>query len=258
MRNESLIKIEDVHKTYFSEGGAVESLRGIDLVVHDGEFVSFLGPSGCGKSTLLKIIGAIIEPTHGRVLVKGEDAEMAKRKRAFGFVFQDPVLLPWRSVRDNVCLPLEVTKASAEIRHTRPMELLQLVGLEGFDDKLPRQLSGGMKQRVSIARALSFNPSILLMDEPFGALDEFTREKMGLELLNVWTKTQKTIIFVTHSIAEAIFLSDRVVVMSPRPGVIRSVVTINLPRPRLVEMAQTLKFVELIKRVRESLGEVYE
>src|SRR5919201_3908312 len=210
----------------------VTALSGIDLEVEPREFVSLIGPSGCGKSTLLRIIGDLIEPSSGTVEVNGKTAHRARLDHDYGIVFQEAVLYDWRTVAKNIALPLELLRWSREKRAARVKQLVTLVELEGFEDHHPWQLSGGMQQRVSIARALSFDPALLLMDEPFGALDEMTRERLNLELLRIWSETGSTVIFVTHSIAEAVFLSTRVAVMSTRPGRIASVVTVDLPQPR--------------------------
>jgi NitT/TauT family transport system ATP-binding protein len=238
--------------------GAVRALQSVDLDVRPGEFVSLIGPSGCGKSTLLRLIGDLLTPTAGSISVNGKSPRQARLSREYGIVFQQPVLYDWRTVAQNVQLPLEVMRVPKEQRRARGDNLLRLVGLTEFADRYPWQLSGGMQQRVSIARALSFQPSLLLMDEPFGALDEMTRERLNRELLGVWSETGTTIVFVTHSIAEAVFLSDRVVVMSPRPGRIEAVVEVGLPRPRHAESRETERFFHLIAAVRQHLREVDE
>jgi NitT/TauT family transport system ATP-binding protein len=238
--------------------GAVRALQNVDLDVRPGEFVSLIGPSGCGKSTLLRLIGDLLQPTAGSITVNGKSPRQARLAREYGIVFQQPVLYDWRTVAQNVQLPLEVMRVPATQRRARAENLLRLVGLNEFTDRYPWQLSGGMQQRVSIARALSFQPSLLLMDEPFGALDEMTRERLNRELLGVWSETGTTIVFVTHSIAEAVFLSDRVVVMSPRPGRIEAVVEVHLPRPRGAETREAEPFFELIAAVRHHLREVDE
>jgi NitT/TauT family transport system ATP-binding protein len=240
----------------FGGAGAVQALQNVDLDVRAGEFVSLIGPSGCGKSTLLRLIGDLLAPTSGTITVNGKSPREARLSRQYGIVFQQPVLYDWRTVTQNVQLPLEVMKVDQTERRARAAELLHLVGLTDFADHYPWQLSGGMQQRVSIARALSFRPSVLLMDEPFGALDEMTRERLNRELLNVWAETSTAIVFVTHSIPEAVFLSDRVVVMSPRPGRVESIVDVSLPRPRNIEIRDTPQFVELVARVRRHLREV--
>ena len=229
------------------------ALEGIDLDIAQGEFVSLIGPSGCGKSTLLRIIGDLTAPTRGEVVVNGKTAEKARRDRDYGMVFQAPVLFEWRTVEDNVKLPLEVMGASAERRSQRAAEMLQLVELGEFLKHYPWQLSGGMQQRVAIARALAFEPAILLMDEPFGALDEMTRERMNSEVLRIWEQTGTTVVFVTHSIPEAVFLSSRVVVMSARPGRITNVIDVDLPRPRNEDTRESPRYFELVTAVREAL-----
>jgi NitT/TauT family transport system ATP-binding protein len=241
----------------FGDGG-VRALQGVDLDVAPGEFVSLIGPSGCGKSTLLRLIGDLLAPSAGSISVNGKSPRQARLSREYGIVFQQPVLYDWRTVAQNVQLPLEVMRAPAIERRARADRLLHLVGLSEFADRYPWQLSGGMQQRVSIARALSFQPSLLLMDEPFGALDEMTRERLNRELLGIWSETGTTIIFVTHSIAEAVFLSDRVVVMSPRPGRVEAVITVDLPRPREAETRETEAYFELIGAVRHHLRELDE
>src|SRR3990170_6993285 len=227
------VTIRGVEKV-FNDGSPdqVEALCGIDLTVTPGEFISLLGLSGCGKSTLLRIIGDLVQPTAGTVAVNGKEAHQARRDRDYGIVFQQATLYEWRSVLKNVELPLEIMGRSREDRERRARAMLDLVQLTEFERYFPFQLSGGMQQRVAIARALSFEPSILLMDEPFGALDEMTRERMQAEVLRIWSQTGTTVVFVTHSIPEAVFLSSRVVVMSPRPGRIAGIVEIDLPQPR--------------------------
>jgi NitT/TauT family transport system ATP-binding protein len=246
-----VVSMRDVRKE-FGRGGVV-ALEGIDLDVRPGEFVSLIGPSGCGKSTLLRIVGDLIQPTAGAVAVNGKPPRRAREDRDYGIVFQDAVLFDWRTVEKNIALPLEMTRWSRERRRERVRELLDLVELSGFEKHYPWQLSGGMQQRVSIARALSFSPAPLLMDEPFGALDEMTRERMNLELLHIWEQTGSTVIFVTHSIAEAVFLSTRVVVLSPRPGRITGIVDIDLPQPRNTDTREQERFFELVTQVRELL-----
>ncbi len=229
------------------------ALEGIDLEIEQGEFVSLIGPSGCGKSTLLRVIGDLIEPTAGTVTVNGKAARQARIDRDYGIVFQDAVLYDWRTVAKNIALPLEIARLPRRERNARVQEMLDLVELGGFADHHPWQLSGGMQQRVSIARALSFDPALLLMDEPFGALDEMTRERLNMELLQIWERAGSTIVFVTHSIAEAVFLSTRVVVMSPRPGRISDVIAVDLPQPRTAATREEPPFFELVTRVREAL-----
>ncbi len=235
-----------------SAGGTL-ALAGIDLDIVRGEFVSLIGPSGCGKSTLLRIIGDLTAPTTGSVTVNGKPAPRARLDRDYGMVFQAPVLFDWRSVEDNVKLPLEIIGVEPKRRDERARAMLELVELSGFMRHRPYQLSGGMQQRVAIARALALEPSILLMDEPFGALDEMTRERMNQELLRIWESTGTTIVFVTHSIPEAVFLSSRVVVMSPRPGRLTEIVEVDLQRPRGFATREEPRYFELITAVREAL-----
>jgi NitT/TauT family transport system ATP-binding protein len=249
-----VVRIAGVGKTFVTDRSRVTTaLQGIDLEIRRGEFVSLIGPSGCGKSTLLRLIGDLVAPTAGRVIVNDKPAERARRDRDYGIVFQAPVLFDWRSVEDNVKLPLELMGYDAAQRTARAREMLELVELGDFLNHHPYQLSGGMQQRVAIARALAFEPSILLMDEPFGALDEMTRERMNQEVLRIWERTGITVVFVTHSIPEAVFLSSRVVVMSARPGRITDVVDIDLPRPRNVETREQPRYFELVTAVREAL-----
>ncbi|MDX6469312.1 MAG: NitT/TauT family transport system ATP-binding protein [Gaiellaceae bacterium] len=247
----SVVSIANVTKTF--PQGNVTALQDIDLELKPGEFVSLIGPSGCGKSTLLRVIGDLIQPTSGTVTVNGKPASQARADRDYGIVFQDAVLFDWRTVAKNIALPLEMLGWSKERRRKRVEEMLELVELKGFADHHPWQLSGGMQQRASIARALAFEPALLLMDEPFGALDEMTRERLNLELLSIWARLSSTIVFVTHSIAEAVFLSTRVVVMSPRPGRIAGIVDIDLPSDRTVETHEDPRFFELVTEVRELL-----
>jgi len=253
----AVISVDRVSKIY-AGSNTVTALRDVSLEIAPGEFIALIGPSGCGKSTLMRLIGDLEQPSSGAIRVKGKSPRQSRLDRDYGIVFQSPVLYEWRTVRKNVELPLEVMGFAGHDRQERARAMLQLVGLGDFGEAYPWQLSGGMQQRVSIARALAFNPSILLMDEPFGALDEMTRERMQSELLNIWgdTGTGTTIIFVTHSISEAVFLSDRVVVMSPRPGRIDRVVPIDLPRPRDITTRESPRFFELITQVRESLREM--
>ncbi len=249
----SVVTIQNVNKVFGKAPNQTIALREINLDVEPGEFVSLIGPSGCGKSTLLRIIGDLITPSSGTVLVNEKPAPQARVNREYGIVFQAPVLFDWRSVEKNVQLPLEIMGKSAAERTRRANEMLDLVELQGFQKHYPYQLSGGMQQRVSIARALSFNPPLLLMDEPFGALDEITRERLNAELLNIWSRTKTTIIFVTHSIPEAVFLSTRVVVMSARPGRITQIIPIDLPQPRNFDTREHPHYYELITAVREAL-----
>jgi NitT/TauT family transport system ATP-binding protein len=251
MTHETVVSARAVSKT-FGRGG-VTALQDIDLEVRRGEFVSLIGPSGCGKSTLLRLIGDLVEPSVGEILVNGKTAHRARLDRDYGIVFQAAVLYDWRTVTKNIGLPLELLGWSRAKRTERVAEMLNLVELEGFEKHYPWQLSGGMQQRVSIARALSFSPALLLMDEPFGALDEMTRERMNAELLRIWAETSSTVIFVTHSISEAVYLSTRVAVMSARPGRITSIVPIDLPQPRTFETREDPHFFELVTEVREAL-----
>ena len=251
MSSQPVVRVDGVTKTFAR--GNVTALQDIELDLHPGEFVSLIGPSGCGKSTLLRIIGDLTPPTAGTVTVNGKPAKQARADRDYGIVFQDAVLFDWRTVAKNIALPLEMLGWDKARRQRRVDEMLDLVELCGFEDHHPWQLSGGMQQRVSIARALAFDPALLLMDEPFGALDEMTRERLNLELLSIWEKLGSTVVFVTHSISEAVFLSTRVVVMSPRPGRIAGVVAIDMPFPRTVETREDPRFFELVTEVRELL-----
>jgi NitT/TauT family transport system ATP-binding protein len=247
----SVVKIEGLTKQ-FGRGGTT-ALQGIDLAIEEREFVSLIGPSGCGKSTLLRVVGDLVQPTSGSVVVNGKPARQARIDRDYGIVFQDPVLYDWRTVAKNIALPLELARWDRRRRAERVRAMLELVELQGFEGHHPWQLSGGMQQRVSIARALSFDPALLLMDEPFGALDEMTRERLNMELLRIWEASGSTIVFVTHSIAEAVFLSTRVVVMSARPGRISDLIPIDLPQPRTGATREEPRFFELVTRVREAL-----
>jgi NitT/TauT family transport system ATP-binding protein len=257
MTTASIIAIDHVTKIYQSGSGTVTALQDVSLTIAPGEFVSLIGPSGCGKSTLMRLIGDLGQPSAGTITIKGKTPQQARLDRDYGIVFQAPVLYDWRTVRKNVELPLEVMGRPSAARHEQSQAMLRLVGLQDFGDSYPWQLSGGMQQRVSIARALAFAPSILLMDEPFGALDEITRERMQAELLSIWggAETDTTVIFVTHSIPEAVFLSDRVVIMSSRPGRIEGVVAIDLPRPRDITTRESPRFFALVTEVRECLRE---
>jgi NitT/TauT family transport system ATP-binding protein len=249
----SVIDVRNLSLTFVTNDGPVEALAGIDLAVGRGEFVSLIGPSGCGKTTLLRVIADLEQATGGSISVNGVSAEEARRKRAYGYVFQAAALYPWRTIYRNVALPLEVMGLSRAERHKRVATNLALVNLAGFERKFPWQLSGGMQQRVSIARALAVEPELLLMDEPFGALDEIVRDHLNEQLLQLWSKTNKTVIFVTHSIPEAVFLSTRIVVMSPRPGRILDVITSTLPRERNLDIRETPDFLKIAHRVRQGL-----
>jgi NitT/TauT family transport system ATP-binding protein len=248
----SVVELRDVSKVF--EQGRTIALQGIDLAIEAGEFISLIGPSGCGKSTLLRTIGDLVQPTSGTIVVNGKSAQRARRDRDYGIVFQDPVLYDWRTVAKNIALPLEMLGWNRTRRARRVQEMLELVELGGFEGHHPWQLSGGMQQRVSIARALSFSPALLLMDEPFGALDEMTRERLNIELLRIWQETSSTIVFVTHSISEAVFLSTRVVVMSARPGRIADLIDVDLPQPRTAETREEARYFELVTAVREALA----
>lgn len=252
--NTPVVQITDVNQI-FGQGTAnqVHALSDINLSIGANEFISLIGPSGCGKSTLLRTIGDLISPTSGDVVVNGKSAEQARKDRDYGMVFQAATLYEWRTVAKNVQLPLELMKYSKAEKASRTKEMLDLVELGDFANHYPWQLSGGMQQRVAIARALAFQPAIMLMDEPFGALDEMTRERLNLELLDIWRKTQTTVIFVTHSITEAVFLSTRVIVMSARPGRIVEDITIDLPQPRGLDTRSDVRFFELENQVRDAL-----
>ena len=247
----TVVALKGLTKTFAK--GNVTALQEIDLAIEPGEFVSLIGPSGCGKSTLLRVIGDLTPPSAGSVEVNGKSAPQARLDHDYGMVFQDSVLFDWRTVWKNVALPLELLGYDRAKRKARVDEMLRLVELQGFGDHHPWQLSGGMQMRVAIARALSFEPALLLMDEPFGALDEMTRERLNIELLEIWRRMQSTIVFVTHSISEAVFLSTRVVVMSPRPGRIAGMVDIDLPQPRTNDTREDPHFFELVTEVRELL-----
>ena len=256
-----VVSIRDLSLTYDTADGPVYALSGVDLAVAPGEFVSFIGPSGCGKTTLLRCVADLERPTGGELRVNGIDAEAARLQREYGFVFQTPALYPWRTIARNVALPLEIFGVPKAEREARVKRYLDLVHLSDFANKFPWQLSGGMQSRASIARALSFDPKLLLMDEPFGALDEIVRDHLNAQLLSLWRETGKTILFVTHSIPEAVYLSSRVVVMSPRPGRIIDVVDCSeLGRERPLEIRESPAFLALAHRVREGLraGHAYE
>ncbi len=253
-RNEVEIKIENLGVSFpDKEGGApVVALQNINLEIMQGEFISLVGPSGCGKTTLLRTIADLQQPTGGSISVRGQSPREIRLQKKYGIVFQNPVLLDWRTVRRNVCMPMEMMGIPKRDRTARVTKMLELVGLMEFGKKYPHELSGGMQQRVGIARALAIKPEILLMDEPFSALDEFTKEKLHVDLLRIWKKTNKTILFVTHNIQEAVFLSDRVVVLSPHPGRVSAVVDITLDRPRDLSIRSTPEFNALVTRVRSS------
>lgn len=251
--NDVEIKIDDVCMAFKdNQGNDVKALSHISLDIKRGEFISLLGPSGCGKTTLLRMISDLLEPTSGSVRIGGMTPKEIRLQQKFGIVFQSPVLLEWRTVKKNIELPLEIMYQSKHERSERADKMLELVGLTDFANHYPKQLSGGMQQRVGIARAFAIRPELLLMDEPFSALDEFTKEKLHEDLLNIWRKTNKTVIFVTHNIEEAVFLSDRVCVLSPHPGRLSAVVDIDLGRPRTLEMKDNPHFSELVSKVRNS------
>jgi NitT/TauT family transport system ATP-binding protein len=247
------IEAKGVSLTFATADGTVEALSNVDLEVAAGDFVSLIGPSGCGKTTLLRIIADLEQPSTGTVVVNGLSPEAARLRRQYGYIFQAPALYPWRTVERNVMLPLEIMGFPPEERRARANRYLKLVNLAGFERKFPRQLSGGMQQRASIARALSFDPALLLMDEPFGALDEITRDHLNEQLLRLWDQTRKTVVFVTHSIPEAVFLSTRIIIMSARPGRIVDVVPCNFPRDRTIDIRETPEFVKIAHRVRMGL-----
>jgi NitT/TauT family transport system ATP-binding protein len=258
MAAQTVIDARDLSLTFTTADGPVYALEGINLTVNDGDFVSFIGPSGCGKTTLLRVIADLEQATSGVMSVNGMSPARARMARAYGYVFQAPALYPWRTVEKNVALPLEImgtADAASRVRRN-----LELVNLGGFEKKFPWQLSGGMQQRVSIARALAVEPKLLLMDEPFGALDEIVRDKLNQQLLELWAATKKTVVFVTHSIPEAVFLSSKIVVMSPRPGRIIDVIETNLSANRTLDIRETPEFLKIAHRVREGLkaGHSYE
>ena len=254
----NVIEAKDVNLTFTTADGPVHALSGVDLSVAEGEFVSFIGPSGCGKTTLLRAIADLEQITSGTLAVNSMSPQEARLGRAYGYVFQAPALFPWRDVERNVALPLEVMGLDDPMG--RVARNLELVNLKGFEKKFPWQLSGGMQQRVSIARALAFDPKLLLMDEPFGALDEIVRDKLNQQLLELWARTKKTVVFVTHSIPEAVFLSTKIVVMSPRPGRIIDVIETKLPKDRTLDIRETTEFLKIAQRVRDGLkaGHSYE
>jgi NitT/TauT family transport system ATP-binding protein len=247
------VEIANLNLVFQTADTPVTALSNVDLVVNRGDFISLIGPSGCGKTTLLRVIADLERATSGTIRVNGVSPEEARLNRAYGYVFQSSALYPWRTVLRNVTLPLEIMGLSKSERMERAARVIELVELTGFERKFPWQLSGGMQQRVSIARALSFDPDLLLMDEPFGALDEIIRDRLNEQLLKLWERTGKTVIFVTHSIPEAVFLSSRIVVMSPRPGRIVDIVESDLPRDRNFEIREDTRFAEIAHRVRLGL-----
>jgi NitT/TauT family transport system ATP-binding protein len=261
MQAEPAIKLNAVAKTYGADAAAVQALAATDLSVREGEFVVLLGPSGCGKTTLLRMMGGLAPPTSGELLIEGKALwSVAGRRGAaiadLGMVFQDANLFPWLSIEDNIALPLELKGMGRAERRRKAAELCRLTGIGGFEKRWPRELSGGMRQRAAIARALSYDPRILLMDEPFGALDAMTRETMNLELQRIWLETRKTLVLVTHSISEAVFLADRIVLLSPRPGRIDTVLDVDMPRPRASELQSTPEFQAIVRRLRQRLAEI--
>ena len=248
----SVVTAENLSLTY---PGDVQALKDVNLAIEAGEFVSFIGPSGCGKTTFLRVVADLETPTGGQVKVTGLTPEQARQKRAYGYVFQQPGLLPWRTVEGNIRLPLALMGQSKEASAPRIAEVLKMVELDGFGSKYPWQLSGGMQQRVSIARALAFDAELLLMDEPFGALDEIVRDRLNEQLLELWKATKKTVLFVTHSIPEAVYLSTKIVVMSPRPGRVSKVIDNPLPEDRPLDVRETAAFLDVASEVRAALRE---
>ena len=253
MSNDTVIEAKDLDLVFETNDGPVEALRNVSLTINKGDFVSFIGPSGCGKTTFLRVMAALEQPTGGHITVNGVSPEEARKSRAYGYVFQAAGLYPWRTIAGNIKLPLEIMGFSRQEQQDRVNSVLQLVDLEGFGGKYPWQLSGGMQQRASIARALAFDADILLMDEPFGALDEIVRDHLNEQLLQLWDRTKKTIAFVTHSIPEAVYLSTKIVVMSPRPGRISDIIESPLPRERPLNIRDSAEFIEVAHRVREGL-----
>jgi len=255
-----VIKADKLNLVFQTSGGPIHALKDVDLEIGKGEFISFIGPSGCGKTTFLRCIAALEQPTGGSLTVNGMSADEARRKRAYGYVFQAAGLYPWRTIAGNIKLPLEIMGFDRAEQEKRVQNVLQLVDLEGFGNQHPWQLSGGMQQRASIARALAFDADILLMDEPFGALDEIVRDHLNEQLLKLWARTNKTIAFVTHSIPEAVYLSTKIVVMSPRPGRIADVIDSPLPTERPLDIRDTSAFLEVAHRVRDGLraGHAYD
>jgi NitT/TauT family transport system ATP-binding protein len=247
------VHAQNVSLTFETSDGEVQALSGVNLDIAEGDFVSFIGPSGCGKTTLLRVIADLEQPTSGTILINGVSPETARLRRQYGYIFQAPALYPWRTIERNVALPLEIMGVGTAERAKRVKDYLALVNLSGFERKYPWQLSGGMQQRASIARALSFEPALLLMDEPFGALDEIVRDHLNEQLLRLWDQTKKTVVFVTHSIPEAVFLATKIVVMSPRPGRIIDIVECNFPRDRTLEIRETPEFLKIAQRVRSGL-----
>ncbi|WP_300514049.1 ABC transporter ATP-binding protein [Aliiroseovarius sp.] len=255
-----MIEAKDLDLTFQTNDGPIHALKGVDLNVNKGDFVSFIGPSGCGKTTFLRVVAGLEHPTGGTITVNGMSPDEARQNRAYGYVFQAAGLYPWRTIGGNIKLPLEIMGYAKSEQDAKIAKVLELVDLAGFEKKFPWQLSGGMQQRASIARALAFDAEILLMDEPFGALDEIVRDHLNEQLLELWARTEKTIGFVTHSIPEAVYLSTKIVVMSPRPGRITDVIESPLPRERPLDIRDTPEFLEVAHRVREGLraGHAYD
>lgn len=251
------ISAKSLNLIFQTNDGPVHALKDVNLEIAQGDFVSFIGPSGCGKTAFLRCVAGLEQLTEGDLRVNGMLPEEARQARAYGYVFQHAGLYPWRTIGSNIRLPLEIMKFDRDTQNTRVKQTLKLVDLEGFENKYPWQLSGGMQQRASIARALAFDADILLMDEPFGALDEIARDHLNEQLLQLWENTNKTIVFVTHSIPEAVYLSSKIVVMSPRPGRVTDVITNELPRHRPLEIRDTPEFLEVASRVRRDLREGY-
>lgn len=255
-----VIDIDNLSLTFETNDGPVHALSDIDLKIDEGDFVSFIGPSGCGKTTLLRVIADLERPTAGSITVNGVSPEEARLNRAYGYVFQAAALYPWRTIARNIALPLEIMGLGKDVQQHRIKKNMELVNLSGFEKKYPWQLSGGMQQRASIARALAVEPDLLLMDEPFGALDEIVRDHLNEQLLQLWAKTNKTVVFVTHSIPEAVFLSTKIVVLCPRPGRIYDIIDSDLPRDRNLDIRETPEFLKIAHRVRDGLraGHSYE
>ena len=249
----TVISAQNLSLTFATNDGPVHALSDVNLEIGKGEFVSFIGPSGCGKTTFLRVIADLEQPTAGSIMVNGMTPEEARQKRAYGYVFQAAALLPWRTIERNIAVPLEIMGVSERDTKASIARVLKLVDLEGFGRKFPWQLSGGMQQRASIARALAFDADLLLMDEPFGALDEIVRDHLNEQLLKLWDRTNKTICFVTHSIPEAVYLSTKIVVMSPRPGRVTDIIESTLPKERPLDIRESPEFLAIAHRVREGL-----
>ena len=247
-----LIRVNEVSVLFQDENGELDTLRNLSFDLFENQVLCILGPSGCGKTTLLRVLGGFLKPTYGQIFYK--DKQLEEPSHDIGFVFQEATLMPWRSVYDNITLPLEIQKVPKQAAEKKVKEYISLVGLEGFEDYLPKDLSGGMAQRVAIARSLIYDPALLLLDEPFGALDAITRQKMCMELLRIWHKKKNTMVMVTHSISDAVFLADRVIVLTQRPGRLALNLSIDLPRPRFDEMRYTGVFVAIAKKIHEAIG----